>query len=123
MKQKYMKQNKKLLKRIITKPPHCCKAITGDDVKQSYDYFKKADKWVSGYKDVRGKMDEAYQNATIDVLINPVHDNSFYFNSSWGNAGYNYSNEYFQQNLVRDLGGKYSSRYPARFYTEWESPA
>jgi cell fate (sporulation/competence/biofilm development) regulator YlbF (YheA/YmcA/DUF963 family) len=92
-----------------------------DDIKRSYNYFKKADKWVSGYKDARSKMDEAYQNATVDVLINPVQDNSFFFNTGWGNTGYNYSNEYFQQNLVRDLGGKYASRYPARFYTEWEA--
>lgn len=92
-----------------------------DDIKQSYNYFKKADKWVSGYKDARGKMDEAYQGATIDVLINPVQDNSFFFNTGWGNSGYNYSNEYFQQNLVRDLGSKYAARYPARFYTEWEA--
>lgn len=92
-----------------------------DEVKTAYNYFKKADKWVPGYKDARGKMDEAYQNATIDVLINPVQDNSFFFNTGWGNTGYNYSNEYFQQNLVRDLGGKYASRYPARFYTEWEA--
>ncbi len=92
-----------------------------DEVKTAYNYFKKADKWVPGYKDARGKMDEAYQNATIDVVINPVQDNSFFFNTGWGNTGYNYSNEYFQQNLVRDLGSKYASRYPARFYTEWEA--
>lgn len=92
-----------------------------DEVKTAYNYFKKADKWVPGFKDARSKMDEAYQNAIIDVVINPVQDNSFFFNTGWGNTGYNYSNEYFQQNLVRDLGGKYSSRYPARFYTEWEA--
>lgn len=92
-----------------------------DEVKTAYNYFKKADKWIPGYKDARGKMDEAYQNAIIDVVINPVQDNSFFFNTGWGNTGYNFSNEYFQQNLVRDLGGKYASRYPARFYTEWEA--
>jgi hypothetical protein len=54
-------------------------------------------------------------------VINPVQDNSFFFNTGWGNTGYNYSNEYFQQNLIRDLGGKYNTRYPARFYTEWEA--
>lgn len=92
-----------------------------DDIKKSYNYFKKADKWMPGYKDTRSKIDEAYQNAIIDVLINPVQDNSFFFNTGWGNTGYNYSNEYFQQNLVRDLGSTYASRYPARFYTEWEA--
>lgn len=92
-----------------------------DEIKTAYNYFKKADKWVPGFKDSRNKMDEAYQKATIDVVINPVQDNSFFFNTGWGNTGYNYSNEYFQQNLIRDLGGKYNTRYPARFYTEWEA--
>ncbi len=92
-----------------------------DDIKKSYNYFNKADKWMPGFKDARSKMDTAYEKATIDVVVNPVQDNSFFFNTGWGNTGYNYSNEYFQQNLIRDLGGKYASRYPARFYTEWEA--
>lgn len=92
-----------------------------DDAKTAYSYFKKADRWIPGYKDAKSKMDEAYQNATINVVINPVQDLSFFFNSGWGNTGYNYSNEYFQQTLIRELGGKYASRYPAKFYTEWEA--
>jgi hypothetical protein len=92
-----------------------------DDAKKAYNYFKKASNWVPGYKDAKSKMDEAYQNATINVVINPVQDNSFFFNSGWGNTGYNYSNEYFQQTLIRELGGKYASRYPAKFFTEWEA--
>lgn len=92
-----------------------------DDAKKAYGYFKKADKWVPGYKDTKSKMDEAYQGTIINVVINPVQDNSFFFNSGWGNRGYNYSNEYFQQTLIRELGGKYASRYAAKFYTEWEA--
>ena len=92
-----------------------------DDAKKAYSYFKKTDHYVSGYKDAKSKMDEAYQNAVINVVINPVQDNSFFFNTGWGNYGYNYSNEYFQQTLIRELGGTYSSRYPAKFYTDWEA--
>lgn len=92
-----------------------------DDAKKAYSYFKKTDKYVSGYKDANAKMDEAYQNAIINVVINPVQDNSFFFNTGWGNYGYNYSNEYFQQTLVRELKGINSTRYPARFYTDWEA--
>ncbi|MBK7123040.1 MAG: hypothetical protein IPH68_09645 [Chitinophagaceae bacterium] len=66
-------------------------------------------------------MDEAYQYAIVNVVVNPVQDNSYFFNTGWGNYGYNYSNEYFQQTLIRELGGKNSSRYPARFYTDWEA--
>ena len=92
-----------------------------DDAKKAYSYFKKSDYWVTGYEDAKIKMDEAYQNAIVNVVINPVQDNSYFFNTGWGNYGYNYSNEYFQQTLVRELGGKNSTRYPARFYTDWEA--
>lgn len=92
-----------------------------DDIKKAYSYFKRSDSYVSGYKDAKSKMDEAYQNAIINVVINPVQDNSFFFNTGWGNTGYNYSNEYFQQTLIRELGGSYASRYPAKFYTDWEA--
>jgi len=92
-----------------------------DDAKRSYNYFKKADKWVPGYQDTKVKMDEAYQNSIVNVVIKPVQDNSYFFNTGWGNSGYNYSNEYFQQTLVRELSGLNSSRYPARFYTDWEA--
>jgi hypothetical protein len=92
-----------------------------DDAKKAYNYFKKADKWVPGYEDAKLKMDEAYENAIVNVVINPVQDNSYFFNTGWGNYGNNYSNEYFQQTLVRELKGINSSRYPARFYTDWEA--
>ncbi len=92
-----------------------------DDAKKAYTYLKKADKLVPGYEDTRVKMDEAYQNAIVNVVINPVQDNSYFFNTGWGNYGYNFSNEYFQQTLVRELKGINSSRYPARFYTDWEA--
>jgi hypothetical protein len=92
-----------------------------DEAKRSYNYFKKADKWVPGYEDAKVKMDEAYQNAIVNVVINPVQDNSYFLNTGWGNYGYNYINEYFQQTLVRELGGINSNRYPARFYTDWEA--
>jgi hypothetical protein len=94
---------------------------TRDDAKRAYNLFKQSSRFVSGYKDSKSKMDEAYQAGIVDVVINPVMDNSFFFNSGWGNQGYNYSNEYFQQTLVRELGGTYANRYPARFYTEWEA--
>jgi len=92
-----------------------------DNAKEAWNLFKKADKWVPGFKDAKTKMNEAFENAIVNVVINPVQDNSFFFNTGWGNTGYNYSNEYFQQSLVRELGGRNSNRYPARFYTEWEA--
>ncbi|MCW3093407.1 MAG: hypothetical protein JWP81_4476 [Ferruginibacter sp.] len=94
---------------------------TRDNARNAYMAFKKSDSWVKNYKDSRARMEEAFNSSIVNVVINPIQDNSFFFNTGWGNMGYNYSNEYFQQNLVRDLGGTYSTRYPARFYTEWEA--
>jgi hypothetical protein len=91
-----------------------------DNAKKAYTYFKKSDNYVSGYKDASAKMEEAYANAVVNVVINPVQDNSFFFNSGWGNTGYNYSNEFFQQTLVRELANS-GNRYAAKFYTDWEA--
>jgi len=57
----------------------------------------------------------------VDVIINPVQDNSFFSNNTWGNTGYNYVNDYFQQTLVRELNGINKERYPARFYSDWQA--
>jgi hypothetical protein len=95
-----------------------------DDAKKAYTYFKKAERYIPGYKDVKDKMNTAYENAIVDVVINPVQDNSFFFNSGWGSAGYDYSNEYFQRTLVRDLAydnENNSRNYAARFYSDWEA--
>jgi hypothetical protein len=91
-----------------------------DAAKRAYTYFKKSGKYVPDYKDSRQKADDAFENGMVNVLVNPVQDNSFFFNSGWGNYGYNYSNEYFQQNLVRELNSR-NDRYPANFYTEYEA--
>lgn len=92
-----------------------------DNAKKAYNYFKKADKLVPNYEDANLKMDVAFQNAVVNVVINPVQDNSYFFNTGWGNYGNNYSNEYFQQTLVRELGGLNNKRYPARFFTDWQA--
>ncbi|MEI7472376.1 MAG: hypothetical protein WCJ85_08960 [Chitinophagaceae bacterium] len=92
-----------------------------DNAKKSYNFFKKASQFVINYKESSAKMEQAYNLAVVNVIINPIQDNSYFNNSGWGNTGYSYSNDYFQQNLIRDLGGYRSNRYPARFYTEWEA--
>ena len=93
-----------------------------DNAKRAYQFYKKSDKYIPGFKDADQRMNAAYEKAIVDVIINPVQDNSFFFNSSWGNSGYNYSNEYFQQTLLRELQNENrNSRYAARFYSEWEA--
>jgi hypothetical protein len=88
------------------------------NARASYNFFKKADNYIPGYKDAAAKMEAAYQSAIVAVVISPILDNSFFLNTNWGSNSYNYSNDYFQQTLVRDMGGVYASRYPAKFYTE-----
>ncbi len=95
-----------------------------ENAKKAYSYFKKADKYVPGYKDVQSKMNTAYENAIVNVLINPVQDNSYFYRSGWGSSGYDYSNEFFQRTLVRELAYTNNSNnrnYAARFYTDWEA--
>lgn len=93
-----------------------------DNAKKAYSYFKKVDKYISGYKDVNAKTNEAFENAIVDVVINPVQDNSYFYSSGWGNSGLNFSNEYFQRTLVRDLAyNNNSNNYAARFYSDWEA--
>ncbi len=94
-----------------------------DNAKKAYTNFKKANGYLDGgYKDAQTKMNEAYENAIVDVVINPVQDNSFFMNSGWGNSWNSYSNDYFQRTLVRDLDNNSSNNrnYAARFYSDWE---
>lgn len=87
------------------------------DARKAYTAFKRADYWIDGYKNTEAKMDTAKQNSIVNVQINPVQDNSIYFNTGWSNNNFDYSSSNLSQNLVRDLGGKNAGRYPARFYT------
>lgn len=93
-----------------------------ENAKKAYSYFKKTDKYSAGFKDAPEKMREAYELAIVDVVINPVQDNSFFSNTGWGSSGLSYSNEYFQRTLVRDLSYENNnSNYAARFYSDWEA--
>lgn len=93
-----------------------------ESFKNAYYAFKEANDFVPGFKDSRDKMDIAYKNSVIKVVINPVLDNSFYYNSTgFNNFGNGFNNDNFQRSLVRDLGGNYNKNNPALFYTDWEA--
>lgn len=89
------------------------------DARKAYIAFKQADSWISNYNGSQAKMDSAKQRSIVTVVINPVQDNSFYFNSGWNNNGFDLTSANFPQNLVTDLGGKSGGRYAAKFYTDW----
>jgi hypothetical protein len=92
-----------------------------DNAKKAYDYFERSNKYIPGFKDAVELMDIAYQSAIVNVVINPVQDNSYFNNSGWGSSGYNYSNDYFQQTLVRELQtSNNNNKFAARFYSDWE---
>lgn len=92
-----------------------------DNAKSAYVNFKKTARFVPQYKDANDKMQQAYQMATVNVVINPVQENIYFSQPSWSGFGRNYSNEYFQQNLLRDLS--YSNRYAAKFFNQREARA
>ncbi len=90
--------------------------------RSAYYAFKKANEFVPGYKDLRQQMAVAYQNSIIKVVINPVRDFSYYSNrTSWNTFGNNFNYDFFQRNLVRDLGGYNSKKASALFYTDMEA--
>lgn len=92
-----------------------------ENAKKAYSYFTKANKLVAGFKDVQNKINESYSATIVNVVVNPIIDNSYFNNNGWGMNGYNYSNEYFQQSLVRDLqNDNNNGRYAARFYSDYE---
>ncbi len=90
-----------------------------NNAKKAFDYFKICDNYIPGYKDVTSQISQAYDRLVINVVIDSLRDNAFFLKSSWGKAGYDLSNEYFQQKLITDLQNTLiRGDYPARFYTQ-----
>lgn len=95
---------------------------TKASARQAYNAFSEANNFYPGYKDVRKKMNEAWQLAVINVVINPVTDQSSYYSQMTPNRfGNSFNSDLLQRSLVRDLGGDYSNNSPAKFYTDHEA--
>lgn len=87
--------------------------------RNAYYAFKQSQEYVPGYKDAKSQMENAYQKSVLNVIVNPVADNSYYYNNAgWNSYGNSFNNDYMQRNLVRDLGGDYTKNTFARFYTD-----
>ncbi|MBC7827462.1 MAG: hypothetical protein H7122_06945 [Chitinophagaceae bacterium] len=86
---------------------------------RAYQAFKKADKYVNGYRDVETLIKESYEKSVVNVVINPIEDNDIFFSGAngWGND-FNYRSEDYQQSLARDLGGKNGNKNAVRFFTD-----
>lgn len=90
--------------------------------KNAYLAFQKANSYIPGYKDVKRQMNAAFQNSILDVVINPVTDNSSFYQSMGRNRfGNSFNSDMMQRSLVRDLGGDFNKNAPARFYTDIEA--
>lgn len=87
--------------------------------RKALSLFKKANSYVPNYKDVKRQMEVAFQQSVLNVVINPVTDNSYYYSNMGSNRfGNSFNNDYMQRSLVRDLGGDFNSNSVARFYTD-----
>ena len=88
----------------------------------AYEIFKRVKQYAGNYKDVNSLMNEAYESGIVNVVINPILDNSVFF-AGWGGVGqtdFRYRAEDYQQSLVRELGGTNANVVPARFYTDYD---
>ena len=86
--------------------------------RSSYSDLKKANSFVPGYKDVVKQINIAFEKSIINVVINPIRDNSFYSTTT---SFDNFNEDDFQRNLVRDLGGIYNKKSGALFFTQREA--
>lgn len=86
-----------------------------ENAKLSFLLFKKSESFVSGFKNVQEKKREAIENGTVDIVINPIQENSIFNIRGFGSFANRYSDLYFQQNLIQDLSGY--QNIPAKFYS------
>ncbi|CAN5370467.1 hypothetical protein BH20BAC1_BH20BAC1_12150 [soil metagenome] len=90
--------------------------------RDAYATFRKVQEYVPGFKDSNQQLAQAYQNSVVNVVVNPVTDNSLYYNNIGMNRyGNSFNNDYLQRNLVNDLGGNNSKNASARYYTDWDA--
>jgi hypothetical protein len=90
--------------------------------KKAYYAFQNANRYVPGYKDVKRQINNAFQNSILNIVINPVTDNSDYYQSIGRNRfGNSFNSDMMQRSLVRDLGGDFNKSAEARFYTDNEA--
>ena len=90
-----------------------------EDYRKAYTAFKNADAWINNYNGSELKMDSSRKKGIVTIVINPVQDNSYFFNTGYNNNSFDYNSNNIPQNLMIDLGGKNGGRYPAKFYTDW----
>lgn len=83
---------------------------TLDQSRIAYQYFQNSNKYVSGYKDVLSKIDEARYYATLRVIVQKPYTN----------ANFQYSADFFYNNLIAEIRKNSQNRF-IRYYTQEEA--
>lgn len=83
---------------------------TVDQSRIAYQYFQNSNKYVSGYKDVLNKIDEARYYATLRVIVQKPYTN----------ANFQYSADFFYNNLIAEIQKNSQNRF-IRYYTQEEA--
>ena len=90
--------------------------------RKAYAYFTTANNFNPGLRDIKSLLKISKERSILNVVVNPIRDNSMYYRDLGSNRfGNSFNNDYLQRNLVRDLGGSSSSNSLARFYTDLEA--
>ncbi len=85
--------------------------------------FKNAMTFIPAYKDSKDKMEQAWLTSHVNVLLNPIKDNtSFTKNSIAGEKNMDIFYDNLQQQITTDLANKYGNKYNASFYTTQSRP-
>jgi tetratricopeptide (TPR) repeat protein len=89
-----------------------------DDYRRAYLSLKNALKYKSGDAGIRKKMEEAYDLAVVNIVVQPINE---YFG---GNNGYSYSGSYqmknFETEIIRGLRNQTNNEF-VKFYSEWDA--
>ncbi len=82
-----------------------------ESAKEAYKHFERTDQFIPNYKDVRQKLNTAYQAALLKVVVEPVEIEK---------GLYKLSNEYFQNKIFEYLQ-HYEEKSFIKFYTPQEA--
>jgi hypothetical protein len=81
--------------------------------RSAYDNFKKASDIIPGYENSRQLMQEAFEKATVKVIVRAPN----YYNQGWNYWGF--QNDWLQQQIISDLNAR--AYADVRFYSDWDA--
>lgn len=88
--------------------------------RQAYRSLTKVQSWMPDYKDTKSLLKQAKELSIINAVVLPLRAEGVYYNNNFGNNGFN-SGPRLSEQLVRDLGGSYSTGGWYRVFNPWEA--